>query len=451
MVTAKMQHRQLRRRVPVVIKRGEEPRDLAHLLADLERRQAPEPEEDEEGASQPKGAEAEEGEEGASQPKGAEAEEGEEGASQPKGAEAEEDEEGASQPKGAEAEEDEEGASQPGGEGSESSDSSGDSSSSSSSSSGSEKSKAPSEAPNGASGADNPAGDSSPSGAECCERYCTEPRCYNRPGSSRDKHAYHIVDLDHAGSNIPIKCGNDHPDDSPAVDNDHPDDGPAVDNNHPDDGPAVDNDHLDDSPAVDNDYLDDGPAVDNDHPDDGPAVDNDHLDDSPAVDNDLAVTQFGDISHALFVFDAYTLFKPTSPQPPLAGPFLFSGSRLKRCCRKQSAERDSRTHPDRSDVECRWYSFCPGVACVTGLSIYLYRRYKKTGEADGQPKLDEKPVGPGASVDSFSSANIIITPPTDASSLGSRGFPTDQQQLERMTALNDKQYAAYRNLVGEER
>ncbi|ELQ41216.1 hypothetical protein OOU_Y34scaffold00290g13 [Pyricularia oryzae Y34] len=433
MVTAKMQHRQLRRRVPVVIKRGEEPRDLAHLLADLERRQAPEPEEDEEGASQPKGAEAEEGEEGASQPKGAEAEEGEEGASQPKGAEAEEDEEGASQPKGAEAEEDEEGASQPGGEGP---------------IGGTKVLVATS---SGASGADNPAGDSSPSGAECCERYCTEPRCYNRPGSSRDKHAYHIVDLDHAGSNIPIKCGNDHPDDSPAVDNDHPDDGPAVDNNHPDDGPAVDNDHLDDSPAVDNDYLDDGPAVDNDHPDDGPAVDNDHLDDSPAVDNDLAVTQFGDISHALFVFDAYTLFKPTSPQPPLAGPFLFSGSRLKRCCRKQSAERDSRTHPDRSDVECRWYSFCPGVACVTGLSIYLYRRYKKTGEADGQPKLDEKPVGPGASVDSFSSANIIITPPTDASSLGSRGFPTDQQQLERMTALNDKQYAAYRNLVGEER
>ncbi|EHA47107.1 hypothetical protein MGG_04333 [Pyricularia oryzae 70-15] len=392
MVTAKMQHRQLRRRVPVVIKRGEEPRDLAHLLADLERRQAPEPEEDEEGASQPKGAEAEE------------------------------DEEGASQPKGAEAEEDEEGASQPGGEGP---------------IGGTKVLVATS---SGASGADNPAGDSSPSGAECCERYCTEPRCYNRPGSSRDKHAYHIVDLDHAGSNIPIKCGNDHPDDSPAVDNDHPDD-----------GPAVDNDHLDDSPAVDNDYLDDGPAVDNDHPDDGPAVDNDHLDDSPAVDNDLAVTQFGDISHALFVFDAYTLFKPTSPQPPLAGPFLFSGSRLKRCCRKQSAERDSRTHPDRSDVECRWYSFCPGVACVTGLSIYLYRRYKKTGEADGQPKLDEKPVGPGASVDSFSSANIIITPPTDASSLGSRGFPTDQQQLERMTALNDKQYAAYRNLVGEER
>uniref|UniRef100_L7JMH3 Uncharacterized protein n=1 Tax=Pyricularia oryzae (strain P131) TaxID=1143193 RepID=L7JMH3_PYRO1 len=414
MVTAKMQHRQLRRRVPVVIKRGEEPRDLAHLLADLERRQAPEPEEDEEGASQPKGAEAEEGEEGASQPKGAEAEE---------------DEEGASQPKGAEAEEDEEGASQPGGEGSESSDSSGDSSSSSSSSSGSEKSKAPSEAPKSSSppAAGLPAPTTLP--------VIPPPPAQNAVNGTVPNRGAIIVPVP-AGINTPTtlltsttraatspsSAATTTPTTAPLLTMTTPTTAPLLTTTTSTTAPLLTTTSPSPSSATSPTLSLSSTLIPSSSP--------------PALSLPLPVPS----SSPDLVSSGVVGSSPPSatPEPTPTGATLNAGGTV-------SAVSGS------GDAPGIIAGSIAGVACVTGLSIYLYRRYKKTGEADGQPKLDEKPVGPGASVDSFSSANIIITPPTDASSLGSRGFPTDQQQLERMTALNDKQYAAYRNLVGEER
>ncbi|KAL5938818.1 hypothetical protein ACKVV1_009501 [Pyricularia oryzae] len=387
MVTAKMQHRQLRRRVPAVIKRGEEPRDLAHLLADLERRQAPEPEEDEEGASQPKGAEAEEEEEGASQPKGAEAEE-------------------------------DEVASQPGGEGSESSDSSGDSSSSSSSSSGSEKSKAPSEAPKSSSppAAGLPAPTTLP--------VIPPPPAQNAVNGTVPNRGAIIVPVP-AGINTPttLSTSTTRAATSPSsAATTTPTTAPLLTTTTPTTAPLLTTTSPSPSSATSPTLSLSSTLIPSSSP--------------PALSLPLPVPS----SSPDLVSSGVVGSSPPSatPEPTPTGATLNAGGTV-------SAVSGS------GDAPGIIAGSIAGVACVTGLSIYLYRRYKKTGEADGQPKLDEKPVGPGASVDSFSSANIIITPPTDASSLGSRGFPTDQQQLERMTALNDKQYAAYRNLVGEER
>ncbi|TLD23748.1 hypothetical protein PspLS_06949 [Pyricularia sp. CBS 133598] len=363
MVAPKMQHRQLRRRVPAIIKRGEEPRDLAHLLADLERRQAPEPESNEDGASQPEGAEAD----------------GDDAASQPDGAE------------------------------SESSDSTGDGSSSgsSSSSSSSSKSKAESEAPKSSSPptAGLPAPTTLP--------VISPPPAQNAlPNGTVPNRGAIIVPVP-AGINTPttMLTSTTRAATSPSdVATPTPTAALSLTTASPSPSFAT-------SPTQSLSSL----LIPSPSP--------------PALSLPLPVPSS---SPGLVSSGVIGTSPPSAtPEPAPTGATLNAGGTV-------SAVSGS------GDAPGIIAGSIAGVACVTGVSIYLYRRYK-SGEPDSQPALDQKPAGAGASTNSFASADIIITPPTDVGSPRSLGVPNDQAHLDRMTALDEKQYAAYRNLMGADR
>ncbi|TLS26123.1 hypothetical protein PpBr36_04780 [Pyricularia pennisetigena] len=395
MASPKMQHRQLRRRVPVIIRRGEEPRDLAHLLADLERRQAPEPESGDEAASQPGGPEPESGDEGASQPGDAKPESGDEGASQP-------GDEAASEPGSPESE-------------SESSDSSGDGSSSGSSSSASSKSEAKSEAPK------SPTPPATGPPGQPSATLPASPGNMFLNGTIPPNRGAIIVPV--PGMNpttlltsttratTPTNPATPIPTSAPPL------------QTTPSSTPSSAT-----SPATPLSSL----LIPSPSP--------------PALSLPLPVPMSSDLLSSGLVSTSTDAPPTATPEPSPPGESVNAGGTVT-------------ASTGGGDAPGILAGSIAGVAAVTGLSIYLYRRYTRSGEV--KVALDDRSSGPGPTESSSGpdNANNAAAPnfappsfaPHNFAENASLGVPSHSPQLDRMTALDERQYAAYRNLMGADR